>query len=273
MLKRNQNSEGVLLRVPTDSIRANPYQPRTVFDEGALASLATSIRRYGVLQPISVRRDGKEYELIAGERRLRAAILAGKREIPAIVYAVGREESAELSVMENLLREDLNVFETAEAIKRLIDEFSLTQEEIASRLSVSQSYVANKLRLLRFNGSVRARILAASLSERHARALLRLPAEAWEKTLATVTEKHLNVAQTERLVEELLSGGGKRSGAKKAKMRGVCTDLRLFYNSVDRAVSIMRRTGVKIESKREESESEIRLVISIPVCERKKRGA
>ncbi len=272
-MKRNKNSEGVLLRVPTDKIRANPYQPRTSFDEGALASLATSIRRYGVLQPISVRRDGKEYELIAGERRLRAAILAGKREIPAIVYAVEREASAELAVMENLLREDLNIFETAEAIKRLIEEFSLTQEEIASRLSVSQSYVANKLRLLRFDKQMRTCILAASLSERHARALLRLPKEAWEEMLETVTKKNLNVAQTERLVEERLAGEGKRTKVKKAKMRGVCSDLRLFYNSVDRAVSLMRRTGVKVESKREESESEIRLVISIPVPDGKKRGA
>ena len=225
-MKRNQNGEGVLLRVPTDKIRANPYQPRTVFDEGALASLATSIRRYGVLQPISVRRDGKEYELIAGERRLRAAILAGKREIPAIVYAVGREASAELSVMENLLREDLNVFETADAIKRLIEEFSLTQEEIASRLSVSQSYVANKLRLLRFDAKIRARILSASLTERHARALLRLPEAAWEKTLDTVIEKRLNVAQTEKLVEECLSERERTGKRKKAKMRGVLPEPR-----------------------------------------------
>ena len=270
--KRKKNTEGVLLHIPTDKILRNPYQPRTVFEEGALDALTQSIRRYGVLQPVSVRKTGEGYELIAGERRLRAAIAAGMKQIPALVYTVEGEASAELAVMENLLREDLNVFETAAAIERLVSEFSLTQEEIAARLSVSQSYVANKLRLLRFDEKTRARILSASLTERHARALLRLPENAWDQILTRVISEGLNVAATERLVEQMLSTEKEPKKPKKAKMRGVLRDLRLFYNSVDNAVRLMRRTGVMVESRREETEKEIRLVISIPVPEGK-RGA
>lgn len=268
--KRKKNNEGDLLHIPVDKIRRNPYQPRTVFEEGALEALSQSIRRYGVLQPVSVRKMDGYFELIAGERRLRAAVLAGMKQIPALVYAVDGEASAELAVMENLLREDLNVFESASAIERLIEEFSLTQEEIASRLSVSQSYVANKLRLLRFDENTRGRILAASLTERHARALLRLPECEWSGTLDRIIGDALNVAATERLVEEMLSKESKPPKPQKAKMRGVLRELRLFYNSVDHAVGIMRRSGVAVESRREEREDEIRLIISIPVPEGKK---
>lgn len=270
--KRKNSTEGDLLHISVDKIKRNPHQPRTVFEASALASLAESIRRYGVLQPISVRRSKGGYELIAGERRLRAAIEAGVREIPALVYAVDGEASAELAIMENLLREDLTLFESAAAIEKLIKEFSLTQEEVASRLSVSQSYVANKLRLLRLDEKTRERILSASLSERHARALLRLPQHLWGTALDRIIKGEMNVAAAERLVEEMLEGENAPLKTKKAKMRGVLQDLRLFYNSIDNALGIMRRSGVRVKSKREETENEIRLVISIPVPEGK-RGA
>ncbi len=273
-MKRNRkkNTEGELLHIPVESVKRNPYQPRTVFEEGALTALSESIRKYGVLQPISVRKSEEGYELIAGERRLRAAIAAGMKEIPALVYAVDGEASAELAIMENLLREDLTLFESAAAIERLIKEFALTQEEIASRLSVSQSYVANKLRLLRLDEKTRERILSASLTERHARALLRLPSHLWEAALDRITKDGMNVAAAERLVEEMLAGNVTSKKPRKAKMRGVLRDLRLFYNSIDHALSIMRRSGIEAQSQREETENEIRLVISIPVPEGK-RGA
>lgn len=260
--KRKKNTDGVLLRIPVAKVHRNPDQPRVIFDEGALLALSESIRRYGVLQPISVRKTADGYELIAGERRLRAAAMAEQKEIPALVYAVDRERSAELAIMENLLREDLNIFETAAALDRLFREYGLTQEEIASRLSVSQSYVANKLRLLRFDSATQKRILDAALTERHARALLRLPESAWDEVLTHVVRSHLNVAATEKLVEEYLSKEGALK-KKKADMRGVMRDLRFFYNSVDRAVTVMRRSGVHVNSYKEEEEGEIRLVICI----------
>ena len=261
---RKKSAEGSLVKLPIAEVHPNSSQPRERFEDDALRSLADSIRRYGLLQPISVRRAEMGYELIAGERRLRAAALAGMREIPAIVYRVDDGSSAELALMENLLREDLDMFETARAMERLATEYGLTQEEIAGRLSVSQSYVANKLRLLRFSLAVRDRILRLGLTERHARALLRLPEPLLEHALSEIERKHLNVAATEKLVEQMLSEGGERKKRKKSKMRGVLRDIRLFYNSVDRAVAMVRRCGVRVESTREEAEGEIRLVICIP---------
>lgn len=259
---RKRNAGREVLRIPIERIKRNPDQPRTVFDENALRSLAQSVRRYGVLQPISVRRVAGGYELIAGERRLRAATLAGEREIPALVYDVEREASAELAIMENLLREDLNVFETAAALERLVKEYGLSQEEIASRLSVSQSYVANKLRLLRFSADMQKRMLDAKLTERHARALLRLPEKEQKEALSRIIRGGLNVAATEKMVEGYLSEK-EAPRKKKADMRGALQDLRFFYNSVDRAVTVMRRSGVRVKSHKEEKEEEIRLVIQI----------
>lgn len=262
---KRKSQEGCVVKLPIAHVRRNPHQPRTVFDESALRALADSIRRYGILQPISVRKTEEGYELIAGERRLRAAALAGEREIPCIVYAVDGETSAELAVMENLLREDLNMFETAAAMESLSRDYGMTQEQIAVRLSVSQSYVANKLRLLRFGDEMQQKILAAGLTERHARALLRLPEDLWESTLADIIARNLNVAAAERLVEEILSGQpSKRNKGKKPPMRGAMRDIRLFYNSIDRALALVRRCGVQAVSRKEEEENEIRLVISIP---------
>jgi ParB family chromosome partitioning protein len=261
---KKKKEEGAVVRIHTGSVCPNPRQPRTAFDEEALSSLAASIRRYGLLQPISVRRTEAGYELIAGERRLRAARMAGLSEIPALVYTVDGEASAELAVMENLLREDLNIFETAAAMETLSREYGLTQEEIAERLSVSQSYVANKLRLLRFDAATQAKILAAGLTERHARALLRLPEEMWERVLSRVISGRMNVAATEALVEELLNGEkGVKQKKKSNAVRGAMRDIRLFYNSVERAMEMVRRQGVAVQSRREEQEDEIRLIISI----------
>jgi len=262
---KKKNTENTVVKVPITKILPNPNQPRNTFDEHNLKSLADSIRRYGLLQPVSVRKTENGYELIAGERRLRAAMMANLREISCLVYSVDGETSAELAVMENLLREDLNMFETAYAMERLCREYGLTQEEIAERLSVSQSYVANKLRLLRFGEAMQNKILASGLTERHARALLRLPEDMWENCADRFINGKMNVAASEKLVEELLSGQKDlRKKTKKAAMRGAMRDIRLFYNSVDRAMAMVRRCGVAVVSHREEAEDEIRLVISIP---------
>ena len=163
LLKKKQSGAEVL-RVAIDRIRPNPDQPRATFEEGALCALAESIGRYGVLQPISVRTTENGYEIIAGERRFRAAKMAGLSHVPCIVYAVDGEKGAFLAVVENLLREDLNMFETAAAMDKLCREHGLTQEQVAERLSVSQSYVANKLRLLRFDTKTKEKILISGLT-------------------------------------------------------------------------------------------------------------
>lgn len=163
--------------ISLNQIRPNPQQPRRSFDEDSLSELAESIRRYGILQPLTVRRQGTGYELVAGERRLRAAAMAGLREVPCLVAQVGEEDSALLALMENLQRRDLDCWEEAEALSRLIARYGLSQEETARRLGRSQPAVANKLRLLRLPDSVRQFLQKNGLTERHARALLRLGTE------------------------------------------------------------------------------------------------
>lgn len=264
LLKKKKNENGVL-KIDVARIRPNPHQPRTVFEKEALAALSDSIKRYGILQPISVRADKDGYEIIAGERRFRAAVQAGLEAVPCLVYTVDGEASAELSVMENLLREDLNIFETAAAIDSLCREFGLTQEQVAERLSVSQSYVANKLRLLRFDAAMRKRILDGGLTERHARALLRLPPALWEKTAERMIAGKYNVAAAEKLVEEMLGAvETQKTGKKQGRVKGAMRDLRLFYNSVDRAMEMVRRCGIAVRSRKEEREGETCLIISIP---------
>ncbi|MBP3436501.1 MAG: ParB/RepB/Spo0J family partition protein [Clostridia bacterium] len=263
-MKKAKGKEEVT-QIPVALITANPAQPRQAFDEGALFALADSIKRYGILQPLSVRKVANTYELIAGERRLRAAVMAGCELVPCIVYTVSEKASAELAVVENLLREDLNMFEVAGAMEQLAKGYGLTQEEIAQRLSVSQSQVANKLRLLRLHDGIREKILAEGLTERHARALLRLPEELWEKTLDKMIEGKCNVAAAEKMVEDILEDRAKNGEPtrKKKRFRGAMRDLRLFYNSVERAMDIVRGCGISVKSRKEEEEKEIRLIISI----------
>lgn len=208
-MKLQQKSDFLSTRVQyisTTRIRPNPQQPRRSFPEDALAELAESIRRYGILQPLTVRRAGGDFELIAGERRLRAARLAGLREVPCLIARVGEEDSALLALIENLQRRDLDYWEEADALARLIRRYDLTQEQAAEKLGKSQSTVANKLRLLRLPEPVRAAAQKYALTERHARALLRLP-DGEEQRLAVerIGAAGWNVAQTETYVEKRLA--------------------------------------------------------------------
>jgi ParB family chromosome partitioning protein len=233
---------GRVVFLPFSAISPNPNQPRTVFSEESLAELSQSIRRHGVLQPLSVRRIEGGYQLIAGERRLRAAKEAGLSQVPCVLLSAGGEESAVLAVIENLQREDLDMFEEAEAIARLMAHYSLTQEEVAERLSFSQSCVANKLRLLRLEGEVRQEILEAGLSERHARALLRLPeGEKRKSALAAIRRGGWNVTRAEAYIEECLQEEKKQ---RRPEVRGAARDVRLFSNSLDRTVDLARKAGI-----------------------------
>ena len=247
--------------IPLGRIRPNPQQPRQGFDEVGLAELAASIRSCGILQPLTVRRAGDGYELVAGERRLRAARIAGLREVPCLVAQVGEEDSALLALMENLQRRDLDCWEEAAAIARLISRYGLSQEEAARRLGRAQPTVANKLRLLRLPEDVRNLLRENGLTERHARALLRLPdEEARLSALAEIVRRQMNVARTEEYVEQLLAE--KPVPARSATY--IIKDVRLFLNSTDRSFQLMRQSGVNADLGRRDTDSEILLTIRIP---------
>ena len=201
--------ENEILQIRTDEIRPNRAQPRSNFDQNALIRLTDSIRRYGIMQPLTVRRlpvgDTDLYELIAGERRLRAAKLLGLYTVPCVILEVDERISAEMAIIENLLREDLNMFEQASGFRRLIEFHELTQEEVARKMSMSQSAVANKLRLLRLSYDEQRMILDAGLTERHARALLKLNGEEVRvRAIRYIVDNKLNVQATEAYVETVL---------------------------------------------------------------------
>lgn len=249
--------------IPLGRIRPNPQQPRRSFDEEGLAELAASIRSCGILQPLTVRRAGDGYELVAGERRLRAARIAGLREVPCLVAQVGEEDSALLALMENLQRRDLDCWEEAQAIARLISRYGLSQEEAARRLGRAQPTVANKLRLLRLPEDVRALLRENGLTERHARALLRLQdPEVQRRAAGDMVRRGMNVAQAEAYVEKLLQSA--QVTPPWGRSTYIIKDVRLFLNSVDRGLHLMRQAGVDAGWNRQDTDREILLTIRIP---------
>ena len=249
--------------IPLGRIRPNPQQPRRSFDEEGLAELAASIRSCGILQPLTVRRAGDGYELVAGERRLRAARIAGLREVPCLVAQVGEEDSALLALMENLQRRDLDCWEEAQAIARLISRYGLSQEEAARRLGRAQPTVANKLRLLRLPEDVRALLRENGLTERHARALLRLQdQEVQRRAAGDMVRRGMNVAQAEAYVEKLLQSA--QVTPPRGRSTYIIKDVRLFLNSVDRGLHLMRQAGVDAGWNRQDTDREILLTIRIP---------
>lgn len=249
--------------IPLGRIRPNPQQPRRSFDEEGLAELAASIRSCGILQPLTVRRAGEGYELVAGERRLRAARIAGLREVPCLVAQVGEEDSALLALMENLQRRDLDCWEEAQAIVRLISRYGLSQEEAARRLGRAQPTVANKLRLLRLPEDVRALLRENGLTERHARALLRLQdPEVQRRAAGDMVRRGMNVAQAEAYVEKLLQSA--QVTPPRGRSTYIIKDVRLFLNSVDRGLHLMRQAGVDAGWNRQDTDREILLTIRIP---------
>ena len=262
---------GGVLSLRLEDISPNPVQPRRHFDEEALRELSDSIRSYGILNPLTVRLRCGKYELVAGERRLRAAKLAGLTEVPCILMDVNMEDAGLLALVENLQRKDLDYLEEAEGLRRLIRMFGLSQEEAARRIGKSQSAVANKLRLLKLPEDVLEALRKNGLSERHGRALLRLPDPESQRTaLAAILEQRMNVAAAEAYVEALLSPPEPEpeepppTEKKGRKKTFVMKDLRLFLNTVSRSVDLMKQGGVAADMRREETEDALILTISIP---------
>ncbi len=247
---------GRVVFLPARSIRPNPHQPRLDFSQEALQELTASIRTHGILQPLSVRRVGTSYELIAGERRLRAGIQAGLTEIPCIVMTMDAGESALAALVENLQRQDLHYIEEARGLSRLMGSFSLSQEQAAALVGKSQSGVANKLRLLRHSSQVLELLQRRGLTERHARALLRLPTEG-EKVAAieAMAAANMNVAQAERYIEGLLS---------PPQTKTVPPNVNAFLNHLGASLSRIQQSGICAVSERRETDKQIVLTITIP---------
>ena len=240
---------GRVVFLPARSIRPNPAQPRKIFRPEALDELSDSIRQHGILQPLSVRRSGNGYELIAGERRLRAAELAGITDIPCIIMSMDDRESGMAAMVENLQRQDLDFIEEAMGISRLLEDWNMSQEQAARLLGKSQSAVANKLRLL-------LALREAGLTERHARALLKLPTE--ESKLAAVKEivrQGMSVARTEKYVETLLSARADRPSR---------ANVGAFLNNLTQSLQKIQLSGIPAVSERRETDSQIVLTITIP---------
>lgn len=249
--------------ISLNQIRPNPQQPRRSFDEAALRELADSIRAYGILQPLTVRRTPGGYQLVAGERRMRAARMAGLREVPCLVAQVDEQDAGMLALIENLQRRDLDCFEEAAAIARLISRYGLSQEQAAEKLGKSQSAVANKLRLLRLPQDVLSLLRKNGFTERHARALLRLPtAEAQQEAAALLVQEGWTVARTERYVEEVLQTEAPKE--KKNRRPLLIRDIRFFLNSLDHSLAVMRSAGVDAKCHRAEEGEDLLLTIRIP---------
>ena len=247
---------GRVVFLPARSIRPNPAQPRRIFREEALEELAESIRRHGILQPLSVRRIDTGYELIAGERRLRAGQLAGLSEIPCIVMNMDDKESGAAALVENLQRQDLDFVEEARGISSLMSRYSLSQEQAARLLGKSQSAVANKLRLLRHSEQVLRALREYDLTERHARALLKLPQEHQKlQAIAVIHRQNMSVARAEQYIESLLQAPNQQPAK---------TDVTAFLQRVSQTLQRIQQSGIPAVSERRETDSQIVLTITIP---------
>jgi ParB family chromosome partitioning protein len=263
-----KNDQKNITYLSIDSVRPNPYQPRKQFAKGALEELCESIQQYGVIQPINVRKiSNNNYELVAGERRLRAAIMAGLKEIPAIVININDNDSAVLALIENLQREDLNYLEEAEGYNNLINEHGFTQEELAQKIGKSQSTVANKIRLLRLSPLVKKILSDNNLTERHARALLKLHDEQLQlKVLKYVCEKGLNVKKTEELIEKVINRCLDQNKTKPAdrKYTKAIKDIRIFVNTIRQAIELMKKSGVNAKAAQIDRGEYIEFIVRIP---------
>ena len=264
-LSRDDNK---VLLIPTISIRPNKTQPRKIFEHDELKSLSQSIVINGILQPLCVRKiNSTEFELIAGERRLRAAIMAGITKVPCVIVKCTDRESAVYALIENIQRKDLGMFEQARGIARLIRKYGLTQEQAATQLGKKQSTIANKLRLLRLTFEEQEWISSASLSERHARALLRIDDELLRReVLSRVISESMNVNQTEAFVTDVLMRNSVNilKEEKKPQKKVVVKDVRIFVNTINKAVDTMRLSGINATSSKSETDEYIEYTVKIP---------
>lgn len=257
-----RTEEDVIQNIPLANIRPNRYQPRTKFDEEKITELAKTLHTHGIIQPIVVRKlDEDQYEIIAGERRYRAAQRLGWDTIPAIVREMNDKETASLALIENIQREELSPIEEARAYQQLIEIHNLTQEALAQRLGKGQSTIANKLRLLKLPDRVQEALLNKEITERHARAILPLKDEEKQlKILEEIIEKNLNVKQTEARVEKMLTGGD----TPKPKKLSVSRDVRIAVNTIRQSIKMIEKSGIALDTSEEEADEYYEIKIRIP---------
>lgn len=253
---------GQIILIPQEDIYPNPNQPRKRFDFDELEGLAQSIRQNGIIQPIAVRINGQgKYELISGERRLRASRLVGLTRLPCIIMDANDEKSALFALIENVQRCDLEFFEEACAIEKLLTDYGMTREEICKKLGKAPTTISNKLRLLRIPEDIRHRITHENLTERHARALLRLTNfSQMERAISIIAEKRLTVAESEKLITQILAND---SGKKQPPVK-LFKDVRIFVNTLNHAVDTMRRAGIEADSAKSETDEYIEYIVRIP---------
>ncbi|MUV37940.1 Nucleoid occlusion protein [Lentibacillus sp. JNUCC-1] len=267
--KQEQNdslmSSDEVIEIPVADIHANRYQPRTIFNEEKIQELSQTIHTHGMIQPIVVRKSGETtYEIIAGERRWRAVQLLGWDKIPGIVREMTDTETASVALIENLQREELTVIEEAKAYAQLIDLHELTQEALAQRLGKNQSTIANKLRLLKLPVDVQTAVLNKEITERHARALIKLnDEEEQSKVLSVIKEKELNVKETEAYIAQLQSKSETKK-KKRPKLKGINKDIRIAMNTIRQSLNMVSDTGVDVESNEEDLDDYYQITIRIP---------
>jgi len=261
----SENNKEAVVQIELEKIKPNPFQPRKTFNNESIAELAESIKEYGVIQPVLLRKVEKDYELIAGERRFRACEFLKFERIPSIIRDFSDREVSEIAMVENLQREDLTYFEEAEGYYALQKDFGLTQEEIASRFGKGQSTIANKLRLLKLSPAIRKIIDPDQLSERHVRALLIIDQENLQReVLEKIVSQKLNVRQTEDLIEKMKQDKGSESEKIVRNIRRVVRDMRIFLNTIRDAVRVIKEAGMPADIVEEEHADYIEVRIRLP---------
>ncbi len=259
LFKGRENQTDRVHYLDTEKIRPNPNQPRKEFDETELICLAQSIKENGLLQPITVRRAGEVYELIAGERRLRASRIAGITEIPAIIVDKSAEESAVLAITENIQRSNLNCFEQGMAMVKLMEHYGFTQEQLAGRLGMAQCTVANKIRILKLSDVIRDKCIMYGFNERQVRALLKLPDELREEAVEEIKRLGFNVSQTERYIETLL-----HPIHRSKKRQWFFKEKRLYINNINKTLDTMKKSGIEFQSEQKMENGYLQYIIRIP---------
>lgn len=253
--------------ISTDLIVPNAYQPRKYFNDDTIDELAQSIKAYGIIQPLSVRKiSDDKYELIAGERRFKAAKKVGLNEVPVIVLDISDKDSAAIALLENLQREDLNFIEEAMGYENLIKEHEFTQQQLAAKLGKNQSTIANKIRILRLPTDIKIKLVENSLTERHARALLKLPnEELMREVLEKVIKSDLNVKKTEKLIADILEDlkQPKDGEDKKQTVKGIM-GMRIYLNTIKQAYEAITNTGLEAKYKEVDKGDHIEVVVKIP---------
>ncbi len=268
-MKKNNHykvrTESKIILIPQSEILPNPNQPRKRFNYDELEGLAQSIRANGILQPLLVRtNENGRYELVAGERRLRAARLVGITKVPCVVNDISESDSAVFAIIENLQRQNLDFFEEAEALATLVSEYRMSQDELCKKLGKAQSTLSNKLRLLKLSDEMRYKISRAGLSERHARALLALEDEVQRgRALSIIIDRHLTVNESESLIEQMLR---KNEAPKRQILKGF-KDIRIFINTLNNAVDTIRRAGIDADSVKTETDEYVEYIVRIPKLE------